>query len=509
MRKWCYRVFLLFAFAFSLMIWTAQATITYYVGNNTIVVSDGQYTLLDIYNADKDGTLNIVEPRIVISPDSDPVPVDRPLRPTDEVVLGGVKNDLGLTCGALGSPAVVRIYGVGAGGENLTEDVNVDAVGVYYFANYYKNITATQVLDGSLKYRVAQGQWGVVWHPNPNHYHFDARIVLRNATLTDERKLITLSETDAIKVEASSWLNLTESQIIHTTTQQDTNALLWLVGNGSAKFDDCILIGNETWIEFENYEGKMILQNTTLINLEEMIVGGSKNIPAIDGSFRWSGEVHFASKGNISSGEIISSDVGVDFSYASENITIRNLKIQALSYDLRATATTAEEIRFIDCYAGEWDYDFHNCPTVFKQCYTFNLKVTDKEGNAIEGAEVIIHDKDGSVVFDDFTDGNGEITTEITYAEFSESKGRVLKSPHTLTVSKDGYEEYTTVFTANGTNIWSIALTEEKASKTIVLVSGERKGKTENARDEGIVLGLLLGMGLTAPVILLYVNSRR
>ncbi|MHA1663641.1 MAG: hypothetical protein ACTSVR_10360 [Candidatus Thorarchaeota archaeon] len=509
MRKWCFGVFLLFVFAFSLMTWTTQATITYYVENNTIVVSDGQYTLLDIYNADKNGILNIVETRTVTSPDPDPIPVDRPLRPTDEVVLGGAKNDLGLICSALNSPAVVRIYGIDAGGENLTEDINVTAKGIYYFTNYYKNITATQVLDGSLRYRVAQGQWGVVWHPNPNHYHFDAKIVLRNATLIDERKLITLGEIDAFKIEASSWLNLTESQIIHTTTEQDTNALLWLVGNGSAKFDDCILIGNETWIEFENYEGKMILQNTTLINLEEMIVGSSKNIPAIDGSFRWSGEVHFASKGNISSGEIISSDVGVDFSYASENITIRNLKIQALSYDLRAIDTTAEEIRFVDCYAGEWDYYFYECPTLFKQCYTFNLKVTDKEGNAIEDAEVIIRDKDGNVVFDDFTDGNGEVTTEITYAEFSESKGRILKSPHTLIVSKDSYEEYTTIFTANRTITWSIALTEEKTPETIVLMSEERRGKTESARDEGIVLGLLLGIGFAAPIILLYMNSRR
>ena len=507
MRRWCFGVFLLFVFL--MFVYPIQATITYDVENNTIIVSDGQYTLLDIYNADKDGILNIVEPRIVTSADPDPVPVDRPLRPTDEVVLGGEKNDLLLTCGVLGSPAVVRIYGIGAGDENLTEDVNVDATGHYYLTNYYKNITATQVLNGSLRYRVVQRQWGVVWHPNPNHYHFDAKIVLRNATLIDERKLITFSEIDVFKIEASSWLNLTESQIIHTTTQQDTNALLWLVGNGSAKFDDCILIGNETWIEFENYEGKMILQNTTLINLEEMVTGSSKNIPAIDGSFRWSGEVHFASKGNISSGEIISSDVGVDFSYASESITIRNLKMQALFYDLQAVDTTAEEIRFVDCYASEWSCRFYNCPTVFKQCYTFNLKVTNKEGNAIEGAEVIIRDKDGSVVLDNFTDGNGEITTEITYAEFSESKGRVLKSPHTLIVSKDGYEEYTTVFTANRTITWSIALTEEKTPETIVLMSEERKGKTESVRDEGIVLGLLLGMGLAAPVILLYVNSRR
>lgn len=509
MRKWWCGAFLLFAFL--MFTYPTQATITYYVENNTIVVSDGQYTLLDIYNADKNGILKIVETRIVTSPDANPVPVDRPLRPTDEVVLGGAKQDLGIVCSAIGSPSTVRIYGTGAGGESISEDINISSTGVFYVQNYYKTVSATQVISGALKYSLVQGQWGVVWKLKDNHYHFDAKIILRNATLTDAKKLITSNQMDAFKVEVSSWLNLSESQIIHTTTDQDTNALLWLEDSGSAKFENCMLVGNETWIEFENYEGNLILQNTTLINLEETIVGSNKNIPAIDGSFRWIGDVHFASKGNVVSGEIISSGVGTDFSFASENITIRNLKIQASSFDLYATYTTAQEIRLVDCYADEWDYYFYECPTTFKQCYTFNLKVTDKEGNAIEGAEVIIRDKDGIVVFDGFTDANGEVATELTHAEFSESEGRVLKSPYTLTISKSGYEEYSTVFTANRAIEWSVALTEKKAPETVILTveEKERKGKTENARNEGIVLGFLLGIGFTAPLIFLYASNKR
>lgn len=94
---------------------------------------------------------------------------------------------------------------------------------------------------------------------------------------------------------------------------------------------------------------------------------------------------------------------------------------------------------------------------IYRQ-YTFNPIITDKEGNPISGAHVILKDKDENIIIDALTDSNGRILngTEpyvITYATYNIDPSapantitpatiETIYSPHHLIISKEGYATY-------------------------------------------------------------------
>lgn len=95
--------------------------------------------------------------------------------------------------------------------------------------------------------------------------------------------------------------------------------------------------------------------------------------------------------------------------------------------------------------------------------YEFNLKVTDKEGNAISGASVKIIDYTGQTVADLTTNSSGEITTQnliwvklernnvagnyVTDAYPYTYTFTTYYTPHTVIISKNGYQIKTIKYT--------------------------------------------------------------
>ena len=85
---------------------------------------------------------------------------------------------------------------------------------------------------------------------------------------------------------------------------------------------------------------------------------------------------------------------------------------------------------------------------------TFNLKVIDSTGTAIETATVTMDDKDGTEVFSTTTDASGDIVEqEITWYHglwITTSPYGIdwtLYTPHTVTISKTGYATRTIIYT--------------------------------------------------------------
>jgi len=148
-----------------------------------------------------------------------------------------------------------------------------------------------------------------------------------------------------------------------------------------------------------------------------------------------------------------------------------------------------------DCYIINGDFDnwkskWKNTVSerkVFRQ-YTVNLKVVDRNGNPIEGAKVVLKDKNGDEVFSVLTDANGEIEEQTaTYGYYQrEGDGTYTHeqiftsySPHTLTISHQDYPSREFKFTLDKKIDWTIALKDKPTNVGSVKVWG-----TEYASNE-------------------------
>jgi len=90
---------------------------------------------------------------------------------------------------------------------------------------------------------------------------------------------------------------------------------------------------------------------------------------------------------------------------------------------------------------------------------TFDVNVVDENGDAISGVTVELKDKDGTSIFSTTTDANGDITQQEalikTYkpnitlgtSHFQDPDYITDNNPFTLTISKSGYETYTSPLT--------------------------------------------------------------
>lgn len=101
---------------------------------------------------------------------------------------------------------------------------------------------------------------------------------------------------------------------------------------------------------------------------------------------------------------------------------------------------------------------------IYRQ-YELDLKVQDKDENALNGAAVKVWDLNDNLVVDVTTGTNGKITTQtLTYGYYTYAGGNtpVMQTPHTIQISKAGYETYQKKFTLDKKTDWIIALHKPK-----------------------------------------------
>lgn len=137
---------------------------------------------------------------------------------------------------------------------------------------------------------------------------------------------------------------------------------------------------------------------------------------------------------------------------------------------------------------------------IYNEQYELDLTVLDVDGNAISGATVVLTDSQSSQVFSTTTDSNGQITTQVaTYKQYTGgtlySAGYhqyladdvTTLSPHILTVSKAGYQTYTSVFDIDEKR--GLVVTLQK-SVDVFLVEGD--GMLTNAEAQNPQNNILL-----------------
>lgn len=483
--------------------------ITYIVATNIIQVTG--YTegtpcnFTDIYNADKAGTLSLHDRNGISAVDGAAVAVTRALRPADYVVLGGSSGDLYITVTNWTNmtTATIRITGTDRDGNAQTEDIVVTANGTSNTTKWFKTVTHTQVTvftksdSGSFDYELIQGQWGVVTRQCSDQYCFDAGLQIGDGSTTtwfkDTSQLVTfrIFNIPAYYGGAYNTAVLVKSlgNCIFGNIQSATDK----VGkDGCALYFDST--SNVFGIIVEN-SGNLKIYATDLKGPIQYGVGSSLS-PSHTGNLTiWSSSFGVSMYIYTTDNDIVKSTInkqqiantyGIDFDksgtledlnvYGSRNygaissslpsgqtMTIKNSYVRDCTNLLVAWSTTDGIHNFVNLDTNTWLFYWSHSGasgTIWRQ-YEFDLRVIDKDENNINGATIKIWDLNNNLVVNTTTNASGVIATQtLNYGYYNYAGGNTptMKTPHTIQISKVGYETYKKKWTIDKKTDWTIAL---------------------------------------------------
>lgn len=121
-----------------------------------------------------------------------------------------------------------------------------------------------------------------------------------------------------------------------------------------------------------------------------------------------------------------------------------------------------------------------NTGNIYRQ-YTFNLHLTDKNGNNISGAAVVLKDKDNDDVVNTSTGADGTITfsgtdgspenNAVTHTRYQYKGGGIsdYRGPWTLTITAPGYQDYQDVITIDRKMELEVALAASNGGSTQII----------------------------------------
>ncbi len=150
----------------------------------------------------------------------------------------------------------------------------------------------------------------------------------------------------------------------------------------------------------------------------------------------------------------------------SGTLTLKNFNIKGATY-LMQIIYDGGDAYLINIISNVWTFAWNTASNkkIYRQ-YEFDLAVTDKDNNPLSSASVELKDKDGNTVFSVTTDAYGAIVTQtVSRGFYQQSTGNTLQeySPHTLTVTKAGYQKYVKKFTLSEKTKWAIKLARAQA----------------------------------------------
>ncbi len=171
--------------------------------------------------------------------------------------------------------------------------------------------------------------------------------------------------------------------------------------------------------------------------------------------------------GTLSMEDVEVTDGGCLYGSTSASVssaTVKNGLIKN-SDGIASLVQNAYDNHFINIDADTWHFIYLAYTGKAYRQYEFDLKVQDKDGNAINGATVKIWDKDDNLVADTTTNASGVIATQtLNYGYYNEAGGDTptMQTPHKIQIRKDGtnYLTYETDFTINKKTDWVIMMVD-------------------------------------------------
>jgi len=433
----------------------------------------------DIYNADKAGTLTLIDRDGITGVDTDPVNNTYNLRPADEKVMGRAKHDIWIEIENWSgfTNATIRLIGKDEAGNDQTEDIVVTGTGTYYSDELWTELTQTQVVgvngSGSFDYSALQGQWGVVSKQNDNQYEFRCKLNIGDGSteswLIDTKKAISFTLIDDF-IDIKNYGHLRCGEVISESkrTSKDgcyfyssappTRKLIYVETYGTLELYSS-LINSRAYLRIDSSEINKIWNSiiigarcygypTPQVNIYKVIwlsaTYGIQMVPI-----------------NASDVTIVNCYYGMHIKAVHSSHYISNFKMIDETYSFRTDNFNGNLYAIdTDC---KWTFYWGDAsPGKIYRQYTFALKVVDKNGNPIPNASVKIWDKNNNLVVDETTDANGEIPEQtLTYGYYDQDHGNtpVMQTPHTIRITKAGYQTYEKKFTLDKKIDWMIALT--------------------------------------------------
>lgn len=482
-------------------------TVTYDPTNNAMTVVGGTlsspYGLDLLWSADKAGTLNNVNPRNITGADASPVAVDKPLRPTDYYVLG--LADVFITVTNYTAPCTVQIAGTEEYGVAQTEDVAITGNGTYNSTKYWRTIATTQVtvFGGNFTYKLTQGQWGVIWSLVPDQYRIDCAIVIGDGSTATYFSIgrwisgswplfqimwnTSVGATTLLDVKANA--TVTFGWLIDASKKSATRGpefifynpggqqVAWLFESGSVSyFYNCIFsssnFGAGYCLLVKGYITRIWNCTFCHVQLQNLYNVDINNVNFTDVSYGAFWDVISGCVMN----DIYAFDGGTQsFFYSALNnisATVSNSKLYGFKYVYYAANVGNGTLYLINVTSDNWAFNWVVSSQKVMRQYTFDLTVTDKDNNPLNNAAITLKDKNGTVVSSVSTNESGQITTQtVTRGYYAQPTGNVLQDygPHTLTITKAGYQTYQKTLILGDKVTWEIKLAKAQA---ILLNSG-------------------------------------
>jgi hypothetical protein len=459
-------------------------TFTYDAGTNTVTVTGGTSgspaTFGDFVAADRAGTLNSQDARDITGVDGSPVAVTRAIRPVERLVLGGPAHTLYLVITNWNAAsATIRIEGTDYDGNGQQEDIAISGNGTLYAVNRYKAITSTQVtaLSGTgFTYTLTQAGWGVIWGKGSGQYEINAIVMIGDGSTStyfqDKDKQIVLDSLSAnwtwywdTKTNATCILGQLEDESYKITSH---GCQIILASNYNGYFRATYLYSCSFFLtgrSFYHYVSRQWNCHYMGKSLSETI----RPNPAYWNNVVASFVTLYPESGSYSHDFVVSESA----LYSVANATFRDATFIGSSLD----PTNRAVITFININLVNTTVSLNSYwGATINLLASINIHLTDKDGNAIEGATVNLYDKDGNPVWveDSVTTGvDGKIIEKTAQYGRYYALGTVdggdgvtyleSNTPHTLTITKDGYQDYQDIITIDRKMDLEVALLQTVA----------------------------------------------
>jgi hypothetical protein len=460
-------------------------TITYDAANNVITAVGGTSSasvgFVDLYNADVAGSRSLKA--ATASPFT--ASLDTPVKPAGSLAL-----KINCVVTNFSVAGTVQLTGRDAWGNAQSETVNITGNGTFTTTKYFASIDTNGVVAaGTYTVAITQPRWGVVWQTGTNQYLFNSKVSLGDGSTTtyfgDTAKQIIFSASVApVPLTIRGKATATFGTLIDASAKTTKNGCDFIyLSTGS----QTAILDTHDWesppYTCNLYSCSFLSKRTANIkvygNVYNCLFRGEVPIYLEATSNYYNCIVESISLGinNFcflfdASPSSLNSVQGFNAIYAvwlqgNMNPTVSNLYARNCTYIAGLYQYTGSTY-LINADADTWAFQWGaggNTGAVYRQ-YTFDLTVTDAAGNAIPNAAVTVKDKNGKTVFSLTTDANGKTATQtVTRGYYDQAHGNTLQdsSPHTLIITKAGWQKYLKTFTLTEKTKWEIKLAKAQA----------------------------------------------
>jgi hypothetical protein len=366
-------------------------------------------------------------------------------------------------------------------GAAQTESINVSAGnGTYVSAKRFKTITNIDCSDNAAgggtvwangTVAVAQPIWGVIWNKGNRQYQLDAYVYIGDGSTSTyfltKQEQITISAgwipNGARVIRANANATFVSGELVNLAVKSTRNGSSFFNAEAS---NYCQM--------FDSTGGVLYFYSTNCGSLAENRIyniarvwnchfnGGclprySNTTPDIYNLTTTTANCMFQADNAMTptfNKFMGNSSFYILFILSSGGLIARNVdaSMATASYGFRTAGAVTQDIVLIDsllCTWGVYDTSSGHTKDILRQ-QSVNLHLADIAGVNVSGATVTLKDKDGTQIFSIPTGADGKIAEQlVTYIKYDHAASWAAdtRTPHTLTIAKTGYQNYTDVIT--------------------------------------------------------------